>query len=331
MKSYLLFLFLAANTFASLAFSQENKKDAKGLKQGAWVKIDANTKAKIYEGSFVDDKPTGLFKYYYPGGKTRALNTYTENGTKASVLLFDEKGNKIAEGIYRNEKKDSCWNYYNPDHVLIAQENYLNSQKNGSWKVFYENGNLFEETNWKEGVKDGKWNQFFKNSIPKTEGFYSNGELDGQLIFYFPDGKTEMTGTYVNARRDGLWVNYNESGEVKSREHYFKGSLVNKELVNGVFTENYDNEILKSSTTYKDGKKNGEFMEYYNAGEWKKRVKPAEGEFPAEEEQYVTGTKLKRKGNYVNDSLHGTITSYKPDGKIEKTEEYKHGNVISKK
>lgn len=331
MKWKIVFLVFILSCLNLYSFSQENKKDANGLKQGAWVKIDKATKAKVYEGSFVNDKPTGLFKYYYPSGKTRALNTYTENGSKASVLMFDEAGNKIAEGIYRNEKKDSVWNYYNPDHALIAQESYTDNKKNGPWKVFYETGALYEEINWKQGLKEGEWKQYFKNNKPKLEGFYANGELDGSLKFYFSNGNPEMTGTYVNAVRDGIWMYYHESGEVKSKEHYNKGNLLNNEYINGVFTENYDNEIVKSSVTYKEGKKQGEFSEYYNAGEWKKRIKPAEGDFPAEEEVYFTGQKIKRKGNYLNNNLEGKITYYKLDGKIEKIEEYNNGILVSKK
>jgi antitoxin component YwqK of YwqJK toxin-antitoxin module len=331
MKNRIFILIVFILSICIESFAQENKKDANGLKQGAWVKYDATTKAKIYEGSFVDDKPNGLFKYYTPQGKIKAITTYSDKGKKAKALLFDDKGNKIAEGNYLNEKKDSTWNYYNPDHVLIAQENYSNTKKNGAWKVFYENGKLYEEINWKDSIKDGKWQQYFNNGMLKTDANFVQGQLDGSIKLYQEDGKPDMTGTYVNALREGVWLYYLPSGEIKLRENYSKGKLKNKEPLNGVINENYDNEILKSSYTYKNGKKNGEFTEYYNAGEWKLRLKPAEGEFPPEEEQYFTGQKVKRKGNFIDDQLDGKIISYKLDGKVESEKEYKNGTVISKK
>ena len=97
-----LYLLLCLLLGSSLTGFAQNKKDAKGLKQGAWVKIDPSKKNKLYEGSFVDDKPNGLFKYYFPSGKIKAITTYSENGTKARAILFDEAGNKISEGCYSN-------------------------------------------------------------------------------------------------------------------------------------------------------------------------------------------------------------------------------------
>ncbi len=329
MKKYVFILFLASQLCGVFSFAQENKKDAKGLKQGAWVKFDANTKAKLYEGSFVNDKPNGLFKYYFPSGKIKAITTYSNEGQKARALLFDEKGNKIAEGIYINEKKDSIWNYYNPEHVLISQESYLNCIKDGLWKIYYEDGKLFEETSWKAGVKNGIWKQYFKSGNPKTDASYKAGELDGVMKLFQPDGKLEMSGTYVNAMREGAWIYYLPSGEIKNRELYSKGTLLNQELMNGVFTDKYDNDILKSSYTYKDGKKNGEFIEYYRAGQWKKRLKPADGEFAEEEEEYFEGQKIQRKGIFVNDKLDGKISTFNLDGKLDKTEEYSNGMLIS--
>ena len=309
---------------------QTNNKDSKGLKQGAWVKYDPQTNAKIYEGQFIDDKPSGLFKYYSPTGKIKAITTYSKNGSKAHALLFDEKANKIAEGIYINEKKDSIWNYYNPDHVLISQESYLNNSKHGTWKIYYENGKVYEEQNWKNGKKDGAWNQYFNNGNPKTVGYYSNGDLDGKLKFYQQDGKPEMTGTYLNGMREGPWEYFNTDGTIRMREFYSKGKVINKELINGVFTEKYDNDILKSSYSYREGIKHGEFKEYYNQGEWKRRTKPAEGDFPEEIEEYFEGQQLQRIGNYYNDKLDGKITYFKPNGKLEKSEVYEKGKLISK-
>lgn len=322
-------LLLLLSSF-TLLLAQVNQKDAKGLKQGAWVKKDPTTKRTVYEGQFIDDKPTGLFKYYSESGKLKAITTYRENGTKAYALLFDEKGNKIAEGLYLNEKKDSVWNYFNPDKILIAQESYQNNKKHGTWKIFYEDGKVYEEMDWRNGVKHGAWKQYYKNSTLKTDATYNNGDLDGKMKFFFSDGKPDMIGTYVNAMREGPWEYYNPDGKLKMRELYTKGKVARKEYHNGVFNENYDNDILKSSITYKDGKKNGAFKEYYNAGEWKRRIKPAEGEFPEEVEEYFEGQQLQREGAYLDDQLQGKITTYKPNGKIDKVEVYEFGKLKSK-
>ena len=61
MNYRIIFFFFVSISYSLLANAQfdktNNVTDAKGLKQGAWVKTDATTNAKIYEGSFVDDNP----------------------------------------------------------------------------------------------------------------------------------------------------------------------------------------------------------------------------------------------------------------------------------
>ena len=65
------FLFLAAFLNLSIIFGQVvpndtiNRTDSIGRKQGYWIKKDRDGTLK-YEGRFVNDRPTGTFKYYYP-------------------------------------------------------------------------------------------------------------------------------------------------------------------------------------------------------------------------------------------------------------------------
>ena len=61
-KSFYIFIFLLGFVWI---LNAQNVTDAKGLKQGYWKKLDDKTNHLVYEGLFKDDKPQGIFKYYY--------------------------------------------------------------------------------------------------------------------------------------------------------------------------------------------------------------------------------------------------------------------------
>jgi len=120
MKKLLLFLLL----IPFLAFSQTiNKVDIDGKKQGVWVKKYENGERR-YKGSFKDDIPHGVFKYYYNSGELQASKEFFHKGKAASTHFYYLNGKLKASGLYVNQMKDSTWNYYNESEVLILSEQY---------------------------------------------------------------------------------------------------------------------------------------------------------------------------------------------------------------
>ena len=120
----------------------ENKTDPQGRKQGYWEKRDPKGNTLLYKGTFKDDKPQGLFIYYYPGTDSiQTKSDFRQNGKVAYVQMFYLSTGKIkARGKYTEEKKDSTWNFYDERGVLISTENYLKGQKHGPSKVFSPTG-----------------------------------------------------------------------------------------------------------------------------------------------------------------------------------------------
>ena len=71
-KNNLLILLLFGLVFSQTIYSQTtNITDSNGKKQGVWKKVDEKGNTK-FEGTFVDDVPTGLFTHYYPNKKIKA-------------------------------------------------------------------------------------------------------------------------------------------------------------------------------------------------------------------------------------------------------------------
>src|SRR4051812_44165611 len=100
-------------TFCFALAQAQNATDSKGLKQGAWKKLDEKTNKTIYEGTFKDGKPQGIFKYYYPHDTLKAIIDFKQDGKFSYARLFHPNGKMMAKGKYLGESvKDSVWIYY---------------------------------------------------------------------------------------------------------------------------------------------------------------------------------------------------------------------------
>lgn len=224
----ILFILLISLPSEVLLAQAANITDEKGFKQGPWEKKDSRGNL-LYRGTFSDNKPVGEFTYYDSTGKVKAVTVFSEKGMKAYTRLF-ERGFKVSEGIYVNEKKDSLWKYFNNDSVVIAEENYVNGVPDGVWKTYYANGSLYEEMPYVKGVKEGTWLQYFYDGPVKTKATYKDGLLEGLATFYHPNGRVFISGPYVHNMKDGTWMHMDDKGVAIKREIWSSGFLVAEEF-----------------------------------------------------------------------------------------------------
>ena len=218
-----------------------NKADAKGKKQGHWIKFDDN-KIKRYDGYFVNDIPVGKFIYYYDNGAIWSETIFTKNGKIAYTKMFDVAGKLMGEGKYVDQKKDSLWKFYSQEEKLISDEYYVNGVKNGSCKVYYSSGQASEEKIWKCGVLDGACTKYFETGQIKYKGQYINNKVEGQATFYYPTGKIDAQGVYKNDMKDGDWKYYKEDGTLLRTDPYIDGRFVGKNDPNIITKEQEEKE-----------------------------------------------------------------------------------------
>ena len=102
--------------------SQMSEVDKEELKQGQWKDFYDDGSIK-YNGQFINGVEQGLWKFYYQSGELKATKEFFHNGTAAATHIYYKNGNIRASGLYVNKKKDSTWNYFNEDSVLILSSN----------------------------------------------------------------------------------------------------------------------------------------------------------------------------------------------------------------
>lgn len=229
-RLFAILLMLLAGSVISVAQPEGiNKTDGKGRKQGYWKKYSGDTLK--YEGHFVNDKPEGEFKYYYPGGKIKTVMLYSDSGRAAYAVAYSPAGKKISEGAYYDKKRDGIWKYYNSYDVRIAQEVYLRGIRNGEWKTYYEDGKINELITWKNDVMDGPWLQYYPDSVLKMKGSYLGGKQNGKTEYFYTTGTLLVSGEYQSGERNGVWTYFHESGAPERKISFDKGTAYKEEIV----------------------------------------------------------------------------------------------------
>lgn len=212
--------------------------DANKRKQGYWKKMDEKTNKLIYEGLFKDDKPQGVFKYYYPNDSIKAIMKFKQDGKIAYSTLFHPNGKKMAYGKYIDELKDSIWSYYDEVGVLISKETLVMGKKNGTVYVYLPDGMVSEEKNYKMDIQHGPFKQYYTKVNLKGEGNYVNGQLDGKNAYYYPNGVAAASGFYRNGLKNGPWIYKNTDGSIKEKEAYKMGKLLSPKETEEFFKKN---------------------------------------------------------------------------------------------
>ncbi|MGZ3867156.1 MAG: toxin-antitoxin system YwqK family antitoxin [Bacteroidia bacterium] len=240
----------------------QNKTDEKGRKQGYWEKIDPVSKKIIYKGNFKDDKPQGMFTYYYKDmDSIRTKMEFRQDGKIGYAKLYYMSGKLEAAGKYIGEQKDSVWNFYDDAGVLISTDHFTNGKKNGPSKIFLPNGKLAEEKNYKDGKLNGPFKQYIDGKRVKAEGAYLNDNFDGKCSWYYPNGFAAAQGVYSNGTKKGVWIYKDKDGKVQSKEVWVNGKQLSDKEMEEYFKKNKPaaeepkKEAAKPATKKPSGKK----------------------------------------------------------------------------
>ncbi|MDG1914852.1 MAG: hypothetical protein P8I55_09725 [Crocinitomix sp.] len=233
MNRALKYLFLTFTFISISAFAQVNQKDAQGRKQGVWKKPYENSTAYVYIGQFKNDKPYGVFTYYYESGKTKIIMDFRTDGKTSYAKMYHESGYLMARGKYINQEKDSTWVQYDDRGVISYQEDYKRGKLDGQRVVFYEPQNgkykVMEYSYWKAGLQHGEYKKYHPNSNLAEEGNYVDGNKHGAIKHYHPNGKIARIDRYKYAVKHGYQVVYNDKGIQTGYKLYWEGAELKNE------------------------------------------------------------------------------------------------------
>ncbi len=232
-------LFLLTFLFVSFTIQDEfNRKDEKGQRQGPWRGY-FSTGSIRYEGNFVDDKPTGVFKYFYPQGQLRAELVHEPGEDAVQATYYHRNRSVLGKGKYVDQQMQGKWLFYNDQGVLVSEHHYQNGENHGVWKTFFTDGTIAESEKWVNGKKTGKLKRFYPDGSTYMIANYKNDLLNGEYMLFYPDGKPMLTGKYSDNINEGEWIYFTDEGQIQKRVAYEKGVIIEEK----VFIETDDEAI----------------------------------------------------------------------------------------
>lgn len=164
-----------------------------------------NYKREAMKSFFRNGLKEGEETEYNEKGVIIFIRNYHEGVLEGVYKHFDDYGDLVTSGTYKDGKKEEIWTENDLDKNYSVFYNYKNDAIiDYNWKAYYNNGKVFFEGNYdKEG---------------KKQGIFSTYDAEGFLI---------STDTYKDGMRNGYYTEYYNGKAVKKTK--YKNDQVVKE------------------------------------------------------------------------------------------------------
>lgn len=189
----------------------------------------------IFTGGYKEGIPVGIHRFYDTTGTVENAFLYNERGQKIGEGIIDEQGirrgmwkdlypggNIRARGSYEENRRNGEWTFYFENGGIEQKGKYERGRYHGLWLWYYPNGNLWREESYFNGREDGLFTEYASNGAILTKGDYIQGERDGEWIYQV--GDHEERGRFVIGLREGEWKYYYPDGSLKYEGEYFQGN-----------------------------------------------------------------------------------------------------------
>tara|TARA_Y100000592_G_scaffold52548_1_gene82965 strand:- start:6494 stop:8140 length:1647 start_codon:yes stop_codon:yes gene_type:complete len=200
---------------------------------------------------------------------------------------------------------------------------------------WFSNGNLKNKINWKNNKLHGEFIDFFDmdwdngNDCVKEKSFYIDGKREGKFTSYYITGQKEIESEWKDGLIHGALKRWYRNGDLMYETEFVNGK--------GVDIDYYENQKMKSLTTYDNGMENGLSEEYYNNGKLKHKAIMKDNE-PigtnltyydngqlAVEDPFATNPKSKKSYR------HGQKKIYNREGELAATLMYAEYHLVDEK
>ncbi len=218
----------------------------------------------------------------------------------------------------------------------ISQE-----QENGYTQIFYPNGQVSSEGMMRDGKPDGYWKTYYTTGVIKSEGLRTNFLLDSTWTFYNQRGEVTQRIDYRLGKRNGYSISYSyentTDGVVVARELYVNG------IKEGRSYYYYTNGNLKEEVYYEEGNREGPgrafdedgtlvaLLEYHNDYLIERiRINRTDNEGRKQGqwmEFYEDGT-VKREVFYKDNQIDGVYKEFQPNGNLSLIMDYEEGRIV---
>lgn len=300
------------------------------------ISVNMNKSLKEYgkNGKISYEKRDGITIFYNKNGIIES--SLTDKDSKGNYIIKEYDKNGIIK--YTREFVDDIETCYIGDTTQlftgkikkyngiiigfrkpVLKCKYVNGLLEGKYKEYRE-GEPSLKVNYVKGKKEGNLWKSGYGSYSNTP--YVNNKKEGVEMYYsynsyYKKYYIHHKTTYSNNMKNGESIYYNFIGEQSSKTIY-KNDLEDGEYIR------YINGKIDTKGQYKDGKREGDFIEYYSNGNKEKTYSYKDGKREGIENIYYDNGNLKQTCNWINDYLEGKSYIYDKDGELIDIKFYDH-------
>jgi len=310
------------------------------------------------EGNLRNGKPDGYWKTYYDNGNLKSEGDRLDYELEGNWKFYFVDGILKNEIEYKGSKKYGEEKEYDEQGRLIKLTYYKNDLRDSLEIRYYPNGNirmiipivdgLEEGTAYEYAADDGriitifKYKAGFLRSRQKVNRIDNANEKQGKWLEFYKDGTVKSEGYYKNGKRNGIFKEYDTNGslqEINKFENDIPDVEAEETVILDIRSTYYEDGHIKTTGTYKKGKKEGTHRVYDREGKiingfiYKsgsvigEGIVDENGLYQGEWKFYFEDGNVKLEGKFVDSKKEGSWTYYYPNGKKKQVGRFKKGKA----
>jgi antitoxin component YwqK of YwqJK toxin-antitoxin module len=259
---------------------------------------------------------------FYDNGQIKSVVSYVEGKAQGMASYWNKRGTKSRTITYTDNDLTGAAQYFYKTGLLHYKINYVNGDFTDDFLAFHGNGQLAEKRHYIDNAKSGANTYYYNNGQQSSEANYTEGELNGPFKNWFKDGSLKSEGEYMDNTIIKLKRTYNANGTMATEEIYDEDGKLN-----GEYKEYDEAGNLNLVLTFKKSDLVA-YKVYHRNGSIIKEAKKKGGQFLFEN-YYSDGTK-KAVGTYLpgKNGKTGTWKFYTWNGVLDSESTYENGLII---
>ena len=208
------------------------------------------------------DHDTDLAFIWDYSDSPKILTKFSKQFGKLNGVFYqwDHYGRKIAEGFYKNNKKDSLWRKYDINGKIYEEGKFKNNNKYGVWVTYDDYGRGSVENYYNNGSLDSiKHIVYYMNGEKYVVKSHNIIENKNKIITYSLNGNKISKTIYLSGRLEGSSERWYDNGQKE-----YEVSFLNNQL-DGESQYWRPNGIKMKTGQYSNGEKVGKWT-YYDEG-----------------------------------------------------------------
>lgn len=214
---------------------------------------------------------------------------------------------------------------------IVQQENDtainyvdVNNKKQGNWSQQYYNGEIRYTGQYKDDIPYGIFYYYYENGKQFAVMTYDDSG-NSYEEFFDQNGRLKMAGFHSSDRKKiKTWNFYHDDGSLNVSLNYNNNEKIDGNII--VYYANTDSKTKEMELTYKDGKKEGRYKQFFKNGNLQKKGSYKNGLKHGYWKFYTSEKVCEAKGKYVKGEKEGVWKIFDTDTQKIIKVKYKNGH-----